>query len=121
MDGVAQAAPRGALDGRLVLDVASALGAYVRRLLGDLGADVMKIEPPGIRSGRQGRASRCYRVNASGRPCHTLLPTVDADPLETALASAAHPDMPGFLAYVVRVWCRDLACDMRVVPRLSGR
>jgi crotonobetainyl-CoA:carnitine CoA-transferase CaiB-like acyl-CoA transferase len=30
-----------------VLDVAGTLGAYVSRILGDLGADVIKIEPPG--------------------------------------------------------------------------
>jgi crotonobetainyl-CoA:carnitine CoA-transferase CaiB-like acyl-CoA transferase len=47
MDGVAQAERHGALDGLRVLDVASTLGAYVSRILGDLGADVIKIEPPG--------------------------------------------------------------------------
>jgi len=37
----------GALDGVRVLDVAEPLGALVSRILGDLGADVIKIEPPG--------------------------------------------------------------------------
>jgi crotonobetainyl-CoA:carnitine CoA-transferase CaiB-like acyl-CoA transferase len=37
----------GALDGMRVLDVAEPLGALVSRILGDLGADVIKIEPPG--------------------------------------------------------------------------
>ncbi len=42
----------GALDGIRVLDVAAPLGAYVSRILGDLGADVIKIEPPGGDPGR---------------------------------------------------------------------
>ena len=45
--------PRGALDGMHVLDVAEPFGAYVSRILGDLGADVVKIEPPGGDPGRQ--------------------------------------------------------------------
>ena len=45
--------PRGALDGIHVLDVAEPFGAYVSRILGDLGADVIKIEPPGGDPGRQ--------------------------------------------------------------------
>lgn len=42
----------GALDGIRVLDVAEPLGALVSRILGDLGADVIKIEPPGGDPGR---------------------------------------------------------------------
>ena len=45
--------PRGALDGMRVLDVAEPCGAYVSRILGDLGADVIKIEPPEGDPGRQ--------------------------------------------------------------------
>jgi len=40
--------PPGALEGVRVLDVAAPLGALVSRILGDLGADVIKIEPPGL-------------------------------------------------------------------------
>ena len=43
----------GALQGVRVLDVTDPLGALVSRLLGDLGADVIKIEPPGGDPGRQ--------------------------------------------------------------------
>src|SRR2546428_3391012 len=42
----------GALAGVRVLDVAAPLGAFVSRMLGDLGADVIKIEPPGGDPGR---------------------------------------------------------------------
>ena len=42
----------GALEGIRVLDVAAPLGAFVSRILGDLGADVIKIEPPGGDPGR---------------------------------------------------------------------
>ena len=38
--------PPGALEGVRVLDVAEPFGAFVSRILGDLGADVIKIEPP---------------------------------------------------------------------------
>ena len=44
--------PLGALEGIRVLDVAAPLGAFVSRILGDLGADVIKIEPPGGDPGR---------------------------------------------------------------------
>jgi crotonobetainyl-CoA:carnitine CoA-transferase CaiB-like acyl-CoA transferase len=43
----------GALDGIRVLDVAEPLGSYVSRILGDLGAEVLKIEPPGGDTGRR--------------------------------------------------------------------
>jgi len=42
----------GALDGLRVLDVAEPIGSYVSRILGDLGAEVIKIEPPGGDLGR---------------------------------------------------------------------
>ncbi len=43
----------GTLDGIRVLDVTAPCGAFVSRILGDLGADVMKIEPPGGDAGRR--------------------------------------------------------------------
>ena len=51
MEVVEREEPRGALDGIRVLDVAEPSGAYVSRMLGDLGADVIKIEPPGATPG----------------------------------------------------------------------
>jgi crotonobetainyl-CoA:carnitine CoA-transferase CaiB-like acyl-CoA transferase len=44
--------PPGALEGLRVLDVAEPLGAFVSRILGDLGADVIKVEPPCGDAGR---------------------------------------------------------------------
>ena len=44
--------PAGALAGVRVLDMAAPLGAFISRILGDLGADVIKVEPP---SGDPGR------------------------------------------------------------------
>jgi benzylsuccinate CoA-transferase BbsE subunit len=38
---------RGALSGLRVIDLADELAAYAARLLGDLGADVIRVEPPG--------------------------------------------------------------------------
>ena len=37
----------GALAGRTVLEITDASGAYCGKLLADMGADVIKIEPPG--------------------------------------------------------------------------
>ena len=52
MTPVNHESPPGALAGVRVLDVAAPLGAFVSRILGDLGADVIKIEPPGGDAGR---------------------------------------------------------------------
>jgi crotonobetainyl-CoA:carnitine CoA-transferase CaiB-like acyl-CoA transferase len=52
MTSVNHASPPGALEGLRVLDVAEPFGAFVSRILGDLGADVIKIEPPGGDPGR---------------------------------------------------------------------
>src|SRR5215510_7967584 len=59
--------PLGALEGVCVLDVAAPLGAFVSRILGDLGADVIKIEPPG---GDQGRHLAPFLT--TGQECLSL-------------------------------------------------
>ena len=51
----------GALDGLRVLDVAEPIGSSVSRILGDLGAEVIKIEPPGGDPGR--RLAPLYTVD----------------------------------------------------------
>lgn len=52
--GVRDAGPPGALEGVRVVELASELGAFAGKLLGDLGADVVLVEPPG------GHATRRY-------------------------------------------------------------
>ena len=42
-------ATAGALAGRRVLEIADESGVYCGKLLADMGADVVKIEPPGRR------------------------------------------------------------------------
>ncbi|MCC6642304.1 MAG: CoA transferase [Deltaproteobacteria bacterium] len=61
-----------ALEGRRVLDLAGASGAYCGKLLADMGADVVKIEPPGGAPER--RTPPCWR---------------DADGTETSFAFLA--------------------------------
>src|ERR1044071_6386439 len=39
-------APPGALEGLRVLDLAGPMGAYCGKLMADLGADVIRVEPP---------------------------------------------------------------------------
>ena len=63
--------PAGALEGMRVLDVAAPLGAFVSRILGDLGADVIKIEPPG---GDPGRHLSPFAHRGPGAPEPALRP-----------------------------------------------
>ena len=58
-----------ALDGVRVVEFTDELGSYCGKLLADLGADVIKIEPPG--GGRQ-RNSGPYRVGFEGKPDASL-------------------------------------------------
>src|SRR5262249_44177376 len=63
----AESEDRGTLDGIRVLDVAEPSGAYVGRILGELGADVVKIEPP---SGDPGRHLAPFLT--AGQECLSL-------------------------------------------------
>ena len=63
--------PPGALEGMRVLDVAAPLGACVSRILGDLGADVIKIEPPGADPGRHLSPCSPRARSASASPSST--------------------------------------------------
>lgn len=58
-----------ALDGVRVVEFTDELGSYCGRLLADLGAEVIKVEPPG--GGRQ-RNSGPYRVGFEGNPDASL-------------------------------------------------
>jgi benzylsuccinate CoA-transferase BbsE subunit len=63
-------APQGALTGIRVLDLADELAAYASRLLADLGAEVIRIEPPG--------GSRTRRTNPVVRsPAGTAVSAFD--------------------------------------------
>lgn len=52
-----------ALDGVRIIEFTDELGAYAGRLLADLGAEVIKVEPPG--GGRQRRTPPFYRDKAT--------------------------------------------------------
>lgn len=73
-------APTGALDGIRVLEVGTLIsGPYAGRLLGDMGADVIKIEPPGspdpLRTWGQAEVEGrhfFWTVHARNKKCVTL-------------------------------------------------
>lgn len=67
--------PRGALTGFVVLDLADELGAYASRLLGDLGADVIRIEPPG---GSRTRRTGPFVPGPDGQPASAFERFVNA-------------------------------------------
>ena len=77
------------LDGLLVLDLSSALGAYCTRILADLGADVIKVEPP---AGDPMRTRPPFRSGATGPDGSLLFASYHANKrgvtLDTRVAEA---------------------------------
>lgn len=74
----------GLLDAVRVLDLSSGVADAVTRLFADLGADVLKIEPPGGSAGRDalpalGRASIPFAVHNANKRCAVLDPFDDDD------------------------------------------
>jgi hypothetical protein len=89
----------GPLDGVRVLDLGGEMGGYGTRLLGELGADVLKVEPPAgdrqrrrppLRAGVEGpEASLVFAYYQAGKRGTTLdAGRPDAVPLLTELAAA---------------------------------
>ena len=96
-----------------VLDCAGELGALCGRILGDLGADVIKIEPPGGDPARHlgpfvdgvahpDRSLRFWAANANKRSAVLDLDTTDGAELLRRLAERAHMvvdcEAPGVMA-----------------------
>src|SRR6478735_1141013 len=99
--------PGGPLGGLRVLELADEKGQFCGKLLGDLGADVVKIEPPGGELSRRigpflddiphpERSLSFWYYNTSKRGITLNLETADGRRLFLRLAETAV--RPGFLA-----------------------
>src|SRR5262245_13959514 len=105
--------PPGPLDGLRILELADATGQFCGKLLGDLGADVVKIEPPGGERNRRigpflddiphpERSLSFWYYNTSKRGITLRLETADGCQLFRRLATTADVILetfrPGFLS-----------------------
>jgi crotonobetainyl-CoA:carnitine CoA-transferase CaiB-like acyl-CoA transferase len=121
--------PPGPLAGLRVLELADEKGQFCGKLLGDLGADVVKIEPPGGEPSRHvgpflddiphpERSLSFWYYNTSKRGITLNLETADARRLFYRLAAKAdiilETFQPGFIASLGL----DFACLCRQNPRL---
>ena len=113
-DAAGPSEPRpGPLTGLRVLELADETGQFCGKLLGDLGADVVKIEPPGGEPSRQigpflddiphpERSLSFWYYNTSKRGITLDLETADGRRLFRRLAATADVILetfrPGFLA-----------------------
>jgi len=103
----------GPLAGMRILELANETGQFCGKLLGDLGADVVKIEPPGGELNRRvgpflddvphpERSLSFWYYNTSKRGITLNLETVDGRQVFTSLAATADVILetfrPGFLA-----------------------
>jgi crotonobetainyl-CoA:carnitine CoA-transferase CaiB-like acyl-CoA transferase len=96
----AEPSPRGALDGYRVLDLTGEMGALATRLLTGMGADVLRIEPPGGHPARRRgpylhqtphpeRSLYWFQMNAGKRSITLNLHAVDGRALFRRLAESA--------------------------------
>src|SRR5207253_1045919 len=107
------AAIPGPLTGLRILELADEKGQFCGKLMGDLGADVIKIEPPGGEAARRvgpflddiphpERSLSFWYYNTSKRGITLNLETADGRQLFRRLAAAADVILetfpPGFLA-----------------------
>jgi benzylsuccinate CoA-transferase BbsE subunit len=115
----------GALAGIRVLDLADELAAYASRLLGDLGADVIRIEPPGGSDTRREPpivAPAPTGNHVDGPPISTFDRFVNAGKrsvtldIETSDGHALLGRLLGTADVLIETWPLGVAHDLRLLP-----
>jgi crotonobetainyl-CoA:carnitine CoA-transferase CaiB-like acyl-CoA transferase len=101
------------LDGLRVLDLADASGSLCGRILGDLGADVIKIEPPGGEAGRR-EPPFAGDVPTVDRSLAWFAANLNKRGITLDLATAT-----GRALFERLVQATDIVVDTRSVPALS--
>ena len=79
------------LTGVRVLDLSGAIGAYCTRLLGDLGADVVKVEPP---AGDALRRRPPFKDGATGPEASLVFATYHANKRGITLDTTSDTALP---------------------------